>query len=123
MLFCPNRDSSPIARQSFTPIGVLKGSLRVLINKQFIFYALIPYFSYATYFAYIVESPFFLTALGLPSNDIGYSYIGVSLTYVLGNLVAQRFLKQESMERTIRRGYIIFVIGGILFGLQIYVSL
>ncbi|EJF82453.1 drug resistance transporter, Bcr/CflA subfamily [Bartonella elizabethae Re6043vi] len=112
----------PNKRHSFTAVGIIKGSLGVLRNKQFIFYALIPCFAYATYFAYIVESPFFLTALGLPSNDIGYSYIGVSCTYVLGNLVARRFLKQESMERTIRRGYLIFVLGGILFALQIYVS-
>ncbi|EJF87837.1 multidrug effflux MFS transporter [Bartonella rattimassiliensis] len=113
---------SPIKRQSFTPVTIIKGSLGVLRNKQFIFYALILCFAYATYFAYLVESPFFLTALGLSTYYLGYSYIGVSLTYVLGNLVARRFLKQESMERTVRRGYIIFVIGGILFGLQMYVS-
>ncbi|WP_273756184.1 multidrug effflux MFS transporter [Bartonella sp. MM73XJBT] len=113
---------SPIKRQSFSPAGVIKSSLGVLRNKQFIFYALIPCFAYATYFAYIVESPFFLTALGLSSLYIGYSYIGVSLTYVLGNLVARRLLKRESMEHTVRRGYIIFVIGGILFALQMYVS-
>ncbi|MET3559562.1 DHA1 family bicyclomycin/chloramphenicol resistance-like MFS transporter [Bartonella japonica] len=112
----------PIKRQSFTPVGIMKSSLGVFRNKQFIFYALIPCFAYATYFAYIVESPFFLTALGISTFYIGYSYIGVSLTYVLGNLVARRFLKRESMERTIRRGYVIFVMGGILFALQIYVS-
>lgn len=112
----------PQKRQSFTPVGVIKGSLGVLRNKQFIFYALIPCFAYATYFAYIVESPFFLTVLGLSTYYIGYSYIGVSFTYVLGNLAARRFLKQESMERTIRRGYIIFVIGGVLFVSQMYIS-
>ncbi|WP_407965772.1 multidrug effflux MFS transporter [Bartonella sp. C271] len=109
-------------RQSFTSVGIIKSSLRVLRNKQFIFYALIPCFAYATYFAYIVESPFFLTKLGLSTLHIGYSYIGVSLTYVLGNLVARNFLKRESMERTIRRGYVTFVMGGILFAIQMYVS-
>ncbi len=69
-------------------------------------------FAYATYFAYIVESPFLLATLGLSSVYIGYSYIGVFLTYILGNLVARKFLKQEAMEQTIRRGYIIFVIRG-----------
>ncbi|WP_438721445.1 multidrug effflux MFS transporter [Bartonella rochalimae] len=112
----------PTKRQSFTLVGIIKSSLRVLRNKQFIFYALIPCFAYATYFAYIVESPFFLTNLGLSTLHIGYSYIGVSLTYVLGNLVARSFLKQESMERTIRRGYVTFVMGGILFAIQMYVS-
>ncbi|WP_183194453.1 multidrug effflux MFS transporter [Bartonella fuyuanensis] len=112
----------PTKRQSFTSVGIMKGSLGVFRNKQFIFYALIPCFAYATYFAYIVESPFFLTALGLSTFYIGYSYIGVSLTYVLGNLVARRFLKRESMEHTIRRGYVIFVLGGVLFALQMYIS-
>ncbi|AQX21262.1 MFS transporter, DHA1 family, bicyclomycin/chloramphenicol resistance protein [Bartonella sp. CDC_skunk] len=109
-------------RQSFTPVGIIKNNLEVLRNKQFIFYALIPCFAYAAYFAYIVESPFFLTNLGLSTLYIGYSYIGVSLTYVLGNLVARSFLKRESMERTIQRGYVIFVMGGILFAIQMYVS-
>ncbi|WP_455479119.1 multidrug effflux MFS transporter [Bartonella sp. B23] len=109
-------------RQSFTPVGIIQNSLEVLKNKQFIFYALIPCFAYACYFAYIVESPFFLTALGLSTLYIGYSYIGVSLTYVLGNLAARRFLKREPMEHTIKRGYVIFVIGGIFFALQIYIS-
>ncbi|WP_078663209.1 multidrug effflux MFS transporter [Bartonella sp. WD12.1] len=112
----------PIKRQSFTVIGVIKGSFKVLQNKQFLFYALIPCFAYAIYFAYIVESPFLLTALGLSSVYIGYSYIGVSFTYILGNLVARKFLKREAMEQTIRRGYIIFAIGGLLFALQMFVS-
>lgn len=54
----------PQKRQSFTPVGVIKGSLGVLRNHQFIFYALIPCFAYATYFAYIVESPFFSHSFG-----------------------------------------------------------
>ncbi|WP_375704346.1 MFS transporter, partial [Bartonella sp. AD328YNZD] len=44
----------PQKRQHFSPIGFMKGYLGVLRNKQFIFYALIPCFSYAAYFAYIV---------------------------------------------------------------------
>ncbi|QRN41365.1 MAG: Bcr/CflA family efflux MFS transporter [Neisseriaceae bacterium] len=113
---------SPPQRQSFTPTGIIKNSLEVIRNKRFIFYALIPCFAYATYFAYIVESPFFLTTLGLSHSYIGYSYIGVSLTYVLGNLVARRLIEREPMEYTIRRGYIIVVIGSILFTLQTYIS-
>ncbi|WP_208437288.1 multidrug effflux MFS transporter [Bartonella taylorii] len=109
-------------RQRFSPVGFIKGGGAVLKNKQFIFYALIPCFSYAAYFAYIVESPFLLTTLGLSPIYIGYSYIGVSLPYILGNLVARWLFKRESMERTVWRGYIIFVIGGMLFALQMYLS-
>ncbi|EJF76033.1 multidrug effflux MFS transporter [Bartonella alsatica] len=109
-------------RQRFSSMGFIKGCLGVFRNKQFIFYALIPCFSYAAYFAYIVESPFLLTALGLSPVYIGYSYIGVSLPYIGGNLVARKLFKRESMEKTVCRGYIIFVIGGVLFALQMYVS-
>ncbi|AGF76248.1 multidrug effflux MFS transporter [Bartonella vinsonii] len=109
-------------RHRFSFMGFMEGSLGVLRNKQFIFYALLPCFSYATYFAYIVESPFLLTTLGLPLKYIGYSYIGVSLPYIMGNLTARWLFKRESMERTVWRGYIIFVVGGGLFALQMYVS-
>ncbi|MCZ2328851.1 multidrug effflux MFS transporter [Bartonella sp. F02] len=109
-------------RHPFSLMGIVKNSLEVLNNKQFVFYALIPCFAYATYFAYIVESPFLLKILGWPVHFIGYSYIGVSLTYVLGNLTARWFLKQKSMEKTIQYGYVIFMLGGVLFALQMYVS-
>ncbi len=69
----------------------------------------------AAYFAYIVESPFLLTSLGLPA-----SYIGVSFPIFLGNLTARWLFKREIMEKTVGRGYIIFVIGGGLFALQMY---
>ncbi|WP_142417161.1 multidrug effflux MFS transporter [Bartonella massiliensis] len=109
-------------RQPFSPVGFMKGYLDVLRNKQFIFYALIPCFSYAAYFAYIVESPFLLTTLGLSPIHISYSYIGVSVPYILGNFLARWFFERESMEKTVGRGYIIFTIGGVLFALQMYLS-
>ncbi|WP_375665373.1 multidrug effflux MFS transporter [Bartonella sp. TT121SHDZB] len=112
----------PQKRQHFSPVGFMKAYLGVLRNKQFIFYALIPCFSYAAYFAYIVESPFLLTTLGLSPIHISYSYIGVSFPYILGNLLARWFFERESMEKTVGRGYIIFVIGGVLFALQMYLS-
>ncbi|WP_273788217.1 multidrug effflux MFS transporter [Bartonella grahamii] len=112
----------PQKRQHFSPVGLMKAYLGVFRNKQFIFYALIPCFSYIAYFAYIVESPFLLTILGLSPVYIGYSYVGVSLPYILGNLVARWFFKRESMEKTVCRGYIIFVIGGVLFAVQMYLS-
>ncbi|WP_273718878.1 MULTISPECIES: multidrug effflux MFS transporter [Bartonella] len=112
----------PQKRQPFSPVGFMKGYWGVLKNKQFIFYALIPCFSYAAYFAYIVESPFLLTTLGLSPIHISYSYIGVSLPYILGNFLARWFFERESMEKTVGRGYIIFVIGGVLFALQMYLS-
>ncbi|MBB4077204.1 DHA1 family bicyclomycin/chloramphenicol resistance-like MFS transporter [Bartonella fuyuanensis] len=113
---------SPQKRQHFSLVGFIKGYLGVFRNKQFIFYALIPCFSYATYFAYIVESPFLLTTLGLSPTHISYSYMGISLPYILGNLLARWFFEREPMEKTVCRGYIIFAIGGVLFSLQMYLS-
>ena len=94
----------------------------VLLNKTFLYYALIPFFAYSAYFAYIVESPFILFKLGLPSLYIGYTYVFLSITYVIGNISAKKILHSLSIEDTINKGYIIFVIGGMLLALQIYIS-
>lgn len=101
----------------------MKGYWGVLRNNRFIFYALIPYFSYAAYFAYIVESPFLLTTLGLSPRHISYSYIGVSLPYILENFLgALVFFNVSLWKRLWGEGTLFFVIGGMLFVLQMYLS-
>ncbi len=62
-------------RQRFSPFGVVKGCLGVFKNKQFVFYALIPCFSYLVYFAYIYRISFFTYNFWIIAIHIGYSYI------------------------------------------------
>lgn len=93
----------------------------VLLNKKFLYYAAIPCFAYAAYFAYIVESPFMLGKLGLSPVYVGYTYVLLSVSYVAGNLTAKKISRKEGVEATLRKGYIVFVFGGIIFALQMFI--
>ncbi|USA55384.1 multidrug effflux MFS transporter [Acinetobacter sp. C32I] len=109
-------------RHPFNISSISLNTLKVFSDKVFIYYALIPCFAYAAYFSYIVESPILLNKLGLHVAYIGYSYIGLSLSYVLGNIVAKKICKIRGIDKTIKIGYTIFVIGGVLFLLQMLLS-
>lgn len=109
-------------RVKLSPFSIVKGIRGVLKNKQFLFYALIPCFAYAAYFAYIIESPFLLEGLGMSPQHIGYSYIGLSFSYILGNLTAKKVIQHRSIEKTIKIGYRIFVVASVLFFLQMLAS-
>ncbi|MCW4782418.1 multidrug effflux MFS transporter [Enterobacter chuandaensis] len=112
----------PEKRQKLSVMAAMVNTFVVLRNRQFLFYAAIPCFAYAAYFSYIVESPFLLGKLGLSPLYIGYTYILLSVSYVAGNLIAKKRSRQAGIEETIRLGYRIFVIGGIVFALQMYLS-
>lgn len=109
-------------RQKLSVLAATKNTVDVMRNTNFLFYAAIPCFAYAAYFAYIVESPFMLAKLGLSPVYVGYTYILLSASYVAGNLTAKKRSRREGIEQTIRRGYRVFVLGGIIFALQMYVS-
>lgn len=109
-------------RQKLSMLAAINNTVGVMRNTTFLFYAAIPCFAYAAYFSYIVESPFMLAKLGLSPIYVGYTYILLSASYVAGNLKAKKLSRREGIEETIRRGYRIFVVGGIIFALQMYVS-
>ncbi|CAG9001397.1 MAG: Inner membrane transport protein YdhC [Candidatus Celerinatantimonas neptuna] len=91
-------------------------------NRQFWHYALIPCFAYAAYFSYLVESPFILEKLGLNKSWLSYSYITLSMTYLIGNLTAKRLIRRLSSDQALTMGYIIFLTAGIAFAGQIAFS-
>lgn len=109
-------------RQKLSVLNAAKNTVNVMRNKNFLFYAAIPCFAYAAYFAYIVESPFMLGNLGLPPIYVGYTYILLSASYVAGNLTAKKRSRINGIEETIRQGYRIFVLGGVVFAIQMFVS-
>lgn len=113
---------APDKRSRFQLSTLLQNIGIVLSNKKFIFYASVPCFAYAAYFAYIVESPFLLTQFGLNPALIGYSYIGLSLTYILGNITARKVTQKLPIEQAVRMGYLIFFAGSMLFLAQSYLS-
>jgi DHA1 family bicyclomycin/chloramphenicol resistance-like MFS transporter len=89
--------------------------LCILKNKEFIYYAMIPCFGYAVYFAYITDSTVILKKYGVAEDVIGYCFLTLSLTYVLGNLCARHLLNSVEVNKTILIGYIFFLMGGLLF--------
>jgi len=123
LCFSALRETLPVEkRQKLSVLAAAVSTVNVLRNKQFLFYAAIPCFAYAAYFAYIVESPFMLGRLGLSPVYVGYTYILLSVSYVAGNLTAKKRSRSVGIEETIRQGYRIFVVGGIIFALQMYLS-
>lgn len=112
----------PEKRHRLSISASVTNTCNVLLNKKFLYYAAIPCFAYATYFAYIVESPFILGKLGLSPVYVGYTYVLLSASYVAGNLTAKKISRKESVEATLRKGYIIFVLGGSIFAVQMYIS-
>lgn len=116
LCFTALRETLPVEkRQKLSVLTATKNTVDVVRNPTFLFYAAIPCFAYAAYFAYIVESPFMLAKLGLSPAYVGYTYILLSASYVAGNLTAKRRSRREGIEDTIRQGYRIFVLGGGLF--------
>lgn len=117
------RETLPVEkRQKLNVLAAINNTIDVIKNTRFLFYAAIPCFAYAAYFAYIVESPFLLAKLGLSPIYVGYTYILLSASYVAGNLTAKKISFIGDIEQSIRWGYCIFVLGGIIFSLQMYVS-
>jgi MFS transporter, DHA1 family, multidrug resistance protein len=100
---------------------------KLLINKSFLGYVLVPCFAYIVYFAYIAQSPFIFHAHGFTEKAIGTFYITLSITYVTGNLTGKYLLNTFSLNRIIYWGFIAFNMGGLLlllagfFGWPLYV--
>lgn len=123
LCFTALRETLPAEkRQKLSLLTATKNTLDVVRNPTFLFYAAIPCFAYAAYFSYIVESPFMLVKLGLSPDYVGYTYILLSASYVAGNLTAKRRSRCLGIAETIRLGYRIFVLGGVIFALQMYIS-
>lgn len=106
-------------RSSLHLPSLLKSYGRVLATPDFLTYTLVVCFAYAAYFAYISESPFLLEKQGLTAKTIGYSYISLSVLYVLGNLFARKIIGKFALDRTIFLGYCFFLAGGSLFFLAL----
>ncbi len=85
----------------------------LLFHRPFLHYAAIPCFAYAAYFSFIVESPFLFEQQGVAPSVMGFSYISLSLTYVLGNLCARHTLKTNTLDTTLTLGYWFFFLGGL----------
>ena len=76
-------------RASINPKTIGKNYIELLSNKMFWGYALCPCFAYVAYFAYIAESPFIFSKYSYSTQAISFFYISLSVSYVVGNFIAQ----------------------------------
>ncbi len=85
----------------------------VICNPEFLGYALIICASFCVFRSYTVESPFVFSRQGYAAEEMGHFYIGLSIAYILGNLLAKKLINTRSMEKVLRVGMSIFVFGGL----------
>lgn len=90
-----------------------KNYLKLLANKTFWKYALAPCVAYIAYFAYLAETPFLFAKYNFNTQAIGFFYIHLSVSYILGNLTAHRLLSKFNLPQVLLWGYYCFMIGGI----------
>ena len=93
-------------------LGNFRNYTLLVRNPLFWGYALTVCCAYAAYFSYIVESPYIFKSLGFVSQQIGYFYITLSITYVSGNVIARRLVSGIEVDRLLFAGYGFFLAGG-----------
>jgi DHA1 family bicyclomycin/chloramphenicol resistance-like MFS transporter len=100
-------------RQPLSARQIAKAYRSLLTTRRFWHYAIIPCVAYAAYFAYIAESPFLLEVQGIKRSQVGYSYMSLSVTYVIGNLFARKLMQRgRTTDQLVNLGYSIFITGG-----------
>ncbi len=104
----------PEKRQPLSIQQIGRAYRELFTTRRFWCYATTPCVAYAAYFAYIAESPFLLQAQGIARHYIGFSYISLSVGYVVGNLLARRLMRSgRSADQLLDLGYGIFTAGGL----------
>ncbi|WCR59083.1 MAG: Inner membrane transport protein YdhC [Wolbachia endosymbiont of Ctenocephalides felis wCfeF] len=86
----------------------------ILCNPIYLAYSTIVCAAYGAYFAYLINSPFIFNKLGFNPNSIGFFYVTISLSYVLGNILSKKIMKISTIDNTLLLGTIIFTIGGLI---------
>ena len=108
-------ESLPRSHRRKLSLGQVAQAYRTLLGApRFWHYAIIPCIAYSVYFSYIAESAFLMQAQRVPRSLIGYSYVTLSLTYVAGNLLARRLMRNgRSSDALLDMGYKVFLSGGV----------
>ncbi len=92
----------------------IRGYRQVMNHVEFLCYVLIVCASFAAFRCYVVESPFYFVSQGYSAEEMGRFYVALSITYVIGNLVAKKCIHKMSLENVLKIGMIIFVLGAFL---------
>lgn len=102
----PNLQEQTFAKKQY-------GYSELFKNFEFLGYAFIVCTGYSAFRCYTTESPFVFDNQGYVSHEMGYFYITLSVTYVIGNLIAKRLISKIMIEKVLRVGMSFFVLGGV----------
>ncbi|MGL9689162.1 MAG: hypothetical protein ACR5K6_05515 [Wolbachia sp.] len=86
----------------------------ILCNPIYLVYSTIVCTAYGAYFAYLVNSPFIFSKLEFNPDSIGFFYVTIPLSYVLGNILSKKIMKISTIDNTLLLGTIIFTTGWLI---------
>jgi MFS transporter, DHA1 family, multidrug resistance protein len=109
-------------RKDYSLKRAMSGYPGLLVDREFLFYALAPCFAYVAYFAYIAQSAFILHERGFGVREIGMFYILISFTYVMGNVRSRKLLLNRCLNDVLRMGYLYFNLGALLLTISSWFS-
>lgn len=115
LFFLGNLKYSVKPELSMSPPIALRRSQKywgLVSNIEFLGYVLVICTCFCAFRSYTVESPFVFHRQGYIASEMGFFYIGLSLSYLLGSLVA-RYLSRHSIARALWVGMGALVIGGL----------
>jgi len=108
------KNINTLKNDSLHPTKIMGEYKRLLSNRTFLSYVMMPCIAYVIYFAYITESVFILHEHQFSVKTIGLSFISVSISYVIGNLTSRRLLDYFEFQKVLTIGYVFFFISGIV---------
>lgn len=93
--------------------SLLTNYFTILKSPTFLGYTFIVCCAYGAYFAYIAESPFIFKQLGFVSEQIGYFYITLAISYIVGNIVSRKLISRFDIHHVLAIGLFLFLLGGV----------
>ncbi len=101
-------------RQALRPRRLIGDYLALLASRRFMGYALLSGFTFGGLFVFITAAPFvYIDRLGVRTDHYGIYYAVMVAAYFLGSLAANRQAGRLSVERMLRLGMAIIVLGGV----------
>jgi MFS transporter, DHA1 family, multidrug resistance protein len=105
-------ETRPTSISTQTTGEMLKRSLQVIRNRQFLGYALGAAFTTAAFLAFLGAAPYLVVdAMQMPKTAYGLWFICLSGGYMIGNFCSGRFSKRLGSERMILIGNVLGVLG------------
>ena len=115
LLLLPNLKGNIYVGPRLTPkqasIRRVRDYFGLITNIEFLGYALVICTCFCAFRSYTVESPFVFSRQGYLAEEIGSFYVGLSISYLLGSILARYLSRKMSMHHVLWVG-----IGFLVFG-------